>query len=231
MPDFIVIGHRGARGHEPENTLLSVRKALSLGVEWIEVDVYSVLGKLMVIHDERLERTTNGKGYLEEQTIEYLRYLDAGKGEKIPFLEEVLDTIGANRKINIELKGENTAVPVANLITEYITRNGWSNDNFLVSSFNHHELKKFKELFPEIRIGALTAALPFNYAKFGLELKAYSIHASLEFVNKAFVNDAHKRGMKFFVYTVNREEDVKRMRDLGVDGIFTDFPELSQLDS
>src|SRR5579862_6005632 len=94
-------GHRGAAGHEPENTLRSVRKALELGADGIEVDVYFVDGKLVVIHDDTLNRTTNGRGRLAENTFDYLRSLDAGKGERIPTLEEIFDTVNRRAVINV----------------------------------------------------------------------------------------------------------------------------------
>jgi len=105
-------GHRGARGHEPENTLRSVRKALELGADGIEVDVYFVDGRLMVIHDDTLNRTTNGKGPVAGRTFAELRALDAGKGERIPTLAEVFDAVNHRAVINMELKGPGTAAPV-----------------------------------------------------------------------------------------------------------------------
>ena len=229
MFDFIVFGHRGAAGHEPENTLLSIRKALSLGAQWIEVDVFSVQDKLVVIHDERLERTTNGKDYVEKCSLEYLRSLNAGKGEKIPFLSEVIDLVDRKASINIELKGDHTAEPTARLIEYYLTVGKWKDDQFLVSSFNHPELALFRSLLPRMKIGALIAHIPLNYAELGRDLGAYSIHASMEFVNEKLVEDTHRLGMKFFVYTVNHPEDLSRMKALNVDGIYTDFPEIGSV--
>lgn len=226
MSEFIIFGHRGAAGYEPENTLLSIRKALSLGAQWLEVDVYSVMDELLVIHDERLERTTNGEGYVTKCTREYLRSLNAGKGEKIPFLSEVFDLIGGKAGINVELKGANTAEPTAKLIQHYLTTGKMKADQFLVSSFNHPELAVFKKLMPHINIGALVAHIPLKYARFAEKLGAYSVNASLEFVSKEFVDDAHRRGMKFFVYTVNNPEDVTRVKALDVDGIFSNFPDI-----
>jgi glycerophosphoryl diester phosphodiesterase len=223
--EFICIGHRGAMGHAPENTLLSVKKALALGVKWVELDVYHVENELVVIHDDRLERTTNGTGYVQEQSLKYIRSLDAGEGEKIPFLKEILDLINGRIGINIELKGVNTAEPVVELIREYLKCEIWNTDKFLVSSFNHHELLKAKQLFPELKIGALMCAIPIDYADFGEKLDAYSVNPSIEFVNKTFVEDAHNRGLKVLVYTVNHPEDIKKMYDLGVDGVFTNYPD------
>src|SRR5262245_29681827 len=121
---FLCIGHRGARGYEPENTLLSFRKALALGAPCIELDVFAVGGQLVVFHDDRLERTTNGKGFLLEHSFEELRRLDAGKGEKIPTLSEVFAAVDRRAGINIELKGRNTAKPVADFVSRMRTE-GW----------------------------------------------------------------------------------------------------------
>src|SRR5712675_1536867 len=94
-------GHRGARGHEPENTVRSLRKALKLGADGIEVDVYFVDGELVVIHDDTLERTTNGKGRVEKKTFAYLRSLDAGLGEHIPTLREIFRAVDRRAVINV----------------------------------------------------------------------------------------------------------------------------------
>jgi len=220
------IGHRGAMGHEPENTLRSFQKALDLGVDMIELDVYVLkTGELVVIHDDKLNRTTNGDGYVIDKSFEEIRSLDAGQGEKIPTLEEVFDLVDKKVPINIELKGEGTALPVARLMEQYIADKGWTEKHFLVSSFNHYELKKFKEFKPKIRIGALITGIPIGYSDYGVKLDAYSINLSLEFINQDFVDDAHSKGLKVFVYTVNDKDDIKRMKDMGVDGLFSNYPD------
>ncbi len=221
---MLCIGHRGAMGHAPENTLKSIAKALELGAPWVEVDVYPVEGHLVVIHDNRLERTTNGSGYVWEQTFSYLRTLDAGQGEKIPTLEEVLDLISERAGINIELKVSGTAAWVAKMIQDRI-RTHWDVSNFLVSSFNHHEIAAVRQLDDRIRIGALISGLPLDYALFAQKLGAYSVHQSIEFVNREFIADAHDRNLKVFVYTVNHPEDITRMDAMGVDGVFTNYPD------
>ncbi|RLA12226.1 MAG: glycerophosphodiester phosphodiesterase [Gammaproteobacteria bacterium] len=223
-PAFLCIGHRGAMGHAPENTLASVRKALALGAEFIEMDVYWVDDQLMVFHDDRLERTTNGSGYLWDQSFELLRSLDAGDGEQIPTLDEVCKLIDQQAGLNIELKGPGTAAPVAAFIND-LALNGWQQTSLLVSSFDHRQLAELKQLNPNIRLGALTASLPVDNARFAESLGAYSVHASLDFIDQVFVTDAHARGIKVYVYTVNYPEDIARMRQLGVDGVFTNFPE------
>ena len=221
---MLCIGHRGAMGYEPENTLLSIRKALALGVDWVEVDVYNVENNLVVIHDRRLERTTNGTGYTEEQTFAYLRSLDAGKGEQIPTLSEVLETVKRQALINIELKGTNTAELVVNLIQKYIAR-GWSYADFLVSSFNHYELKKVKDYCPQIALGLLIYGLPLNYLEIAINLEAIAIIPNIDFVTTDLIQAAHQHNLKVLVYTVNDPDDLKRMRKLKVDGIFTNYPD------
>jgi len=223
--DFYLFAHRGAKGHEPENTLAAFAKALDLGARWMETDVYVVEDELVVFHDGRLERTTNGTGYVSESSLEYLRSLDAGKGQRIPFLTEVLDLIEGKSGINIELKGPGTATRVAVLIKQLLTNTSWRRDQFIVSSFDIPELLAFVRMMPEIRVGVLTANIPLDYAEFAEPLNAWSIHASMEFINREFVDDAHGRGKKLFVYTVNHPEDYERLRKLGIDGVFSDFPD------
>jgi len=223
-PQLLCIGHRGAMGHAPENTLRAIRTALELGARCVEIDVYSVDGHLVVFHDDRLERTTNGSGYLSEQSFEQLRALDAGYGERIPTLEEVCDAIDAKACLNIELKGPDTAAPVAALLAKLIAA-GWPSDTFLVSSFNHRSLQAMRQLNPDILLGALICGLPVDDARFATELGAFSVHACLDFVDQRFVDDAHDRGLKVFVYTVDHPDDLARMQRLGVDGVFSNFPE------
>jgi glycerophosphoryl diester phosphodiesterase len=226
MPDgeLLCIGHRGAMGHAPENTLLSIRKALSLGTPCIEMDVYNVDGHLVVFHDSRLERTTNGMGYLLDQRFDDLRTLNAGKGEKIPTLKEAFEAIQLKAGVNIELKGPDTAGPVVKFIYK-MRKTGWRNDLLLVSSFNHRELSLVRRLDPEIKLGAMMMGLPVDDAAFGESLGAYSVHLSLEFIDLRFVQDAHARGLRVFVFTVDHLEDIEKIREMGVDGVFTNYPE------
>ncbi len=223
-PELLCIGHRGAMMHASENTLASIHKALLLGALCIEIDVCSVDGHLVVFHDERLERTTDGKGYLKDQTFEYLRSLDAGDGQCIPTLEEVLLAIDSRAGLNIELKGSGAAAPVVRLIAELVA-GGYDKQTILISSFNHRELSEIKHLDNEIKLGALIRGLPVDDTRFAKDLGAFSVHPSLDFVDQQFVDDAHSRGLKVFVYTVNHPEDIERMYQLGADGVFTGFPE------
>ena len=220
---FLAIGHRGARGHEPENTLRSVRRALALGAHGIEIDVWFVDGELLVIHDAKLDRTTNGRGYVSRKTFAQLRALDAGQGERIPTLREVFETVDRRAFINIELKGRRTAGPVRALIAEFVEQRGWRFGDFVVSSFHRAELRAISD--PRIPIALLLARPTKLYALSARRVRAGAVNPALRFVTQRFVEDAHRRGLRVFVYTVNEPDDLARMRAWGVDGVFTDFPE------
>lgn len=224
LKQLLCIGHRGAMGHAPENTLSSFHKALQLGAPCVELDVHHVDGNLVVFHDDRLERTTNGSGYLAAQSFDHLRSLDAGHGEQIPTLGEVFELINKRAGVNIELKGPNTARPVAEFIS-ILRQQGWDDHLILVSSFNHRELEVIKQLDSRIKLGALFVGLLLEDADFAARLGAYSVHPSLEFVDQRFVDNAHSHGLRVFVFTVNHPEDINKVRELGVDGVFTNYPE------
>ena len=221
---MLCIGHRGAMGYAPENTLESVKKALELNTPWIEVDVQFVDNHLIVFHDDRLERTTNGTGYLLDRAFSYLRSLDAGGGQQIPTLEEVLELVAGRAGINIEIKNPGATAPVVKLIQKKIGRH-WDLSRFMVSSFFHREIKKVKALDDRILTGALIAGIPIDETAFAHELGAYSVNQSREFINHSFVRDAHRRGLQVFVYTVDIFEDIQRMQQLGVDGVFCNYPD------
>ena len=225
MSQLFCFGHRGAAGHEPENTLRSIRRALELGAHGVEVDVHFVDGQLVVIHDDTLRRTTNGSGRVANKSFAHLRTLDAGLGERIPTLPEVFDTVAHRGVINVELKGPHTAAPVAALITDHVERRGWRWEEFLVSSFDHAQIAEAKQHAPALRIAALITHVPRGLAAFAEKLGACAVNPSLRAVTPALVADAHRRGMKVFVFTVNEPADIARMSLLGVDGVFSNFPE------
>jgi glycerophosphoryl diester phosphodiesterase len=226
MNGFICFAHRGASGHAPENTLMAVQKALEMGAPWVEVDVYLAEGKPVVIHDRQLERTTTGTGDVTQHKISYIRSLDAGKGEKIPFLREVFDTVSGRAGINIELKGKDTAKPVCTMIGDYVTKGNLDYDQVLVSAFDPALLLEVKRLDSKIPIGVLVEKFSTETVRTAEEMGAFSIHLHQKAVTAEFVADAHRRGMKVFVYTVNRADGVLRMKGLGVDGVFTNYPAL-----
>ncbi len=223
---MIKIGHRGACGYEPENTLRSFAKAITLGVDIIELDVHVCKsGEVVVIHYDKVDYTTNGNGYVYEKTLDELQSLDAGQGEIIPTLEEVLNLIDRQVKVNIELKKPDTVQSVAHIIERYVHKKGWSYDDFLVSSFNHYALQQFHALLPQVDIGALLIGIPIGFADFAQKVNASIVVVAFHFINQDFVDDAHNREMKVFVFTVNDKDDIQRIKALGVDGIISDYPD------
>ena len=221
MPNMICIGHRGACGYAPENTLAAFELAITMGCPWLELDVYAVEGELLVIHDDTLERTTNGKGQVMQTPLATLRSLDSGNGQQIPTLKEVIELVDHRAGINIELKGPHTAAPVCQLLHDYLAQ-GWRSDEFMLSSFDHQELALADPLF---RRGALFHRAKKDYLARADRLGAYSLNLAIKLVTPELVQAAHGHGLQVLVYTVNEAADIQRMRDYGVDGIFCNYPD------
>jgi glycerophosphoryl diester phosphodiesterase len=226
VDSFLIFGHRGARALAPENTLLGLDTGIRVGADAVEFDVQlHPSGALLLFHDLRLERTTNGHGRLVDHSFDALRRLDAGKGQQIPTLEEALDLIEQRVIVNIELKtSDGTGEAVAGVLRQYLDA-GWPADRFLVSSFHLPELWEFKQLLPMIPIGALYAGVPLDWSGSAVELGAAAIHLSAEFVDPRLVADAKSHDLKVNVYTVNDLHEAEQLRSFGLDGIFTDFPD------
>ncbi len=220
---MICIGHRGARAYAPENTLDSIEVAIEHGAQWVEVDIRTHSNELIVLHDEHLDRTTNGNGHIEQQTLATLRTLDAGNGQQIPLLQEVISHVNRRVIINIELKDTNCIDRLIMLIEEFVEA-GWQYDDFLISSFFHHQLQQLKQRQPRILIGVLSAGVMLEYAKFAQELNAWSINLCAQSITQALVDDAKERGLKVLVYTVNNQQQFAEFKAMGVDGLFTDYP-------
>ncbi len=225
-PDFLCIGHRGARGHAPENTLRALNTGIRLGADWLEFDVQlHPSGALLLLHDLTLDRTTNGHGRLIDADIDTLRRLDAGDGQPLPTLEDALDLIEQRAGANIELKSaDGTGTAVATVLRRYIDA-GWPAERLLVSSFHLPELWEFKQAAPEIPVAPLLGGVPLDWAGCVQTLEAAAISLSAEFVDPRLVADAKAHGRRVYVYTVNDPNEMRRLRELGIDGVFTDYPE------
>ena len=214
-----------ARGYAPENTLPSIELALSQGADWIEIDVQMADGECWVIHDNTLDRTTSGSGPVADATRETLQSLDAGDGATIPTLAQVMDCVAGRAGLNIELKGAGTAGFVAAAIANRVQAGESDWGDFIVSSFHHGWLQAVRTLEPKIPVGALYLGVPVDLAASAEALGAVAVHLGLDFIDPAMVDDAHARGLAVYVYTVNSEADLRRMGELGVDGVFTDYPD------
>jgi glycerophosphoryl diester phosphodiesterase len=190
------IGHRGANGYCKGNTLLCFEIAIEFGVDMVELDVHLKNNKLFVVHNIKKIKSDN------------------------PTLEQVIDLMARRVKINIELKGKGTALPVALLLEEYIKK-GWQRDDFMVSSFRAKELKNFQDQNTGIKIGLLAR----RKKKIAKNLNLYSINLGLRIADKGFIDRLHERGFRVFVWTVNKKRDIERLMSFKVDGIITDYPD------
>lgn len=226
MSKILKIGHRGAKGYENENTLVSFQKAIDLGADGIELDVQlSLDNEIMVIHDETLDRTTDGKGFLNTFSLEKLKSFRTQNGEQIPTLQEVLDAVDQKCFINIELKGKGTAKPVIELIQRYIKEKNWSYNLFLVSSFDWKMLGEVRNLDAMIPIGVLTEESIDHAIAFAKESKAQNIHPCFHLITLENTEQMQKEGFQVFAWTVNELEDIQKMKTFNVNGIITDFPD------
>jgi glycerophosphoryl diester phosphodiesterase len=220
------IGHRGASGYEPENTLISFEKAIDLNADGIELDVHlSLDGELIVIHDETINRTTIGKGAVKELTLQELKKFHTSKNQEIPTLIEVFDLVHRRCFINIELKGIGTAKPVNNLINYYISDKKWESTDFLVSSFDWNMLEEFHTLNPKIRIGILTEESIKEALAFAKKVKAFSIHPDYVLLSKENVALMQENGFEVFPWTVNSEDAIQKVKSFNVKGIISNFPD------
>jgi len=218
-----VLGHRGAPALEPENTLRSFKKAIELGVDQIELDVhFSKEGELMVIHDEKLNRTTNGKGFVKDFTLAELKKLDAGKGEEIPTLQEVIKLV---RDKDVFLQVELKELNMEKHVLDLIQKNNFE-EKVMIISFLHKELRKIKELNSRIKTGILIGRRFVDPLKRLREVKADAASMRHTLVSKRLVGKLHQNNIELTVWVVNELKDVRRMVDLGVDIIGTDKPDL-----
>jgi len=220
MNSILKIGHRGAKGHKPENTLVSFEKAIDLNVDGVELDVHlSSDGKLIVIHDGTIDRTTNGKGLVNQFTASELQK------HGIPTLTEVLDLANRQCFVNIELKGIGTEKPVIELIEHYILYKKWFYNDFLVSSFDWKMLEDVHFLDPRIRIGLLTEDAIEEAVAFAKKIKAFSIHPDYVLLSKENVALMQDNGFEVYPWTVNSIEDIQKIKSFNVNGIISDFPD------
>lgn len=229
-----VWAHRGASGYYPENTISSFEGAIKQNADGIELDVHlSKDGYLIVCHDETLNRTTNGKGFIKQYDLYELKQLDAGswydkkfKGEKIPLLEEVIDLIkGTKMELNIELKAGSIFYPVIEeKVLKMVDKYGIKKQ-VIISSFDHYSLVKIKDLDKDIKTGILyMEALykPLDYVK---TTKANALHPNYITLTKDIVDEAKAIGIDVNPYTINNEEHVRMIKPMNVNAIITNYPD------
>ena len=228
---FMSIAHRGASGRANENTLRAFSSAINMGCDMIELDVRMVDETLMVFHDRDLARIFGIKKDISECSPDDLKNLVMQGGDKIPTLEEALDCIGGQTKVNIELKSKETGIAVVNLLERYVKTPLWEYSDFLITSFGHNELERIRIVTDKIPIGLVFDDRNRDLISLGQSLalakhlKVWSISVSNEVVTEELILLAHHEGMKVLVYTVNDPDEICFLKSLGVDGVFSDYPD------
>lgn len=230
MSQICIIAHRGASGSAPENTLVSFSKAMNAGADFIELDIHlSKDGELIVMHDETVNRTTNGKGKIKDLALEQIKCLDAGswfgikfKGLAVPALDEVFQLSGGKIKLLIEVKGSPRKYPgIEKKLVETINKYD-AEDWCIVQSFDDEILKNISRLDSSITLHQLVVGrvFPLNMPPF-----IRAVNPNHHFVSGKKIERIHSQGRKIFVWTVNEEKKMKKLISLGVDGIITNYPE------
>ncbi len=223
---FLIIAHRGASSITPENTLKAFKKAIELKADCIEFDVHkSKDGEIIIMHDANTFRTTGHLGSVKEMTLEELRQLDCGDGEKIPTLQELVKLAKGEISLNCEVKVRGIAEQIIKILNEED-----SLETTIISSFKHDVLLKIQKLEPRIKLASLepnkTGWISSwisrrKLIRVAINNKFYAINPFFKLVNKNFIAKTHNNNLKIFPWTVNSDSAIKRLINLGVDGIIT----------
>ncbi|OIQ23355.1 glycerophosphodiester phosphodiesterase family protein [Lacinutrix sp. MedPE-SW] len=220
------IGHRGAKGYVAENTLESINKALALKVDGIEIDVHKCKsGELVVFHDFTLDRITNGVDEVSKFTLQELKSLKVDGQYQIPTLQEVLKTINRSCFLNIELKGKNTAAKTVDIIEYYVLNENWEYSDFIVSSFQHQELKEVYSLNNKIPLAVLTKANLEEAITFAKTINTKILHPNFALLSESNVKRAQSNGYIINTWTVNTPKAIARMKKYKVNAIISDYPD------
>jgi len=235
---FIVIGHRGAKGYAPENTLPSFEKGLECKADMIEFDVRLTKdARIIIMHDATVDRTTNGTGFVSSLTLKQIKSLDAGawfspefKGTKVPTLQETIACIKGKAKFDIEIKKDpHSGKAIEEKLVNEILKNNILNDTIIVS-FDLLSLKKIKKIEPHLRVGFLF------FQNYGFErglreilsIGGEEVHPEYPCLNIHLISRAHRNGILVRAWNPNDEEEMNKLIKMGVNGIGTDFPDITR---
>jgi glycerophosphoryl diester phosphodiesterase len=233
----LIIGHRGAMGYAPENTIASFEKGLALGADLIELDVHlSADGYLVVIHDSTVDRTTDGNGYVKDMMLAQLKKLDAGSWyrpefarEKIPTLPEVLEWAKGRVGLVIEIKNGPISYPgIEEKVIEALKAYGME-EGVIVISFDHRCVRRVKQIRPRIATGILYVGRLIDPVAAARAAMAIAIHPKADYLTKEVVEVAHRAGLAVSTWTVNNLSRLEELIEMGVDSIGTNYPDLLYL--
>lgn len=233
-----IFAHRGASGYAPENTIAAVRAAAEMGCEWVELDVKLTADNVPIIfHDSTLERTTNGSGDIQSLTYDEIKALDAGSwygesffNETIPTLEEMLDVlIECNLGLNLEIKPcEGRDKETAEIVLDQLSRIWDDHDRIIISSFSEVCLEVAKEMTRDWQRALIIDDIPENWVETAeyLDVQALHINGNHEALEREILEDMMDQEYAIRAYTINDPQTAKILLSYGVDGIFTDTPDV-----
>ncbi len=233
---MLVLAHRGASGYAPENTLPAFQKAIEQGADGFELDVQMTKdGEIVVIHDETIDRTSDGKGWVKDYTLAELRKFNYNKTHPeyehadIPTMREVFELVKpTNLVINIEIKTGIVFYPIEEKLLA-LTKEFGMEERVFYSSFNHYTVKKIHELDPSTVVGFLYADGPIDMPAYGEKHGVNALHPALYNLQyPGFVEECKKRGLKLHVWTVNEEKYVKMCMDAQTDSVITNYPDMAR---
>ncbi|WP_330327140.1 glycerophosphodiester phosphodiesterase [Streptomyces pseudovenezuelae] len=220
--NFLTIGHRGVMGTEPENTLRSFVAAQQAGLDVIELDLHlSKDGALVVMHDTDVDRTTDGAGPIAEKTLTELRALDAGRGERVPVFEEVLDAVRS------PLQAEIKDIAAARALAEVMTRRDLVS-RVEVSSFHDEAIAEIGRLVPGVRTALIGSRFGPDIVERAVEAGAETVCLNIRRLTLEVVEAARKADLKIIGWVVNTQDQLRLVRALGLDGATTDYPEIKR---
>ena len=215
------VGHRGAAGHAPENTIAAIRKGVSLGVDFVELDVRRTRdGRLAVIHDELVDRTTNGTGPVCEMTWHELQQLDAGNRKGVPCVEAALAAANGHAGVILEIK-----TPGIGPDLHRVVRASNFEGPIIYASFLHSEILQIRKMDRLAATMALMECVPVSGAAFARDANATLVGLCHDSATAGFMAALHEAGLKVLLYTVNGPRLIQRAIDLGADGVISDYPE------
>lgn len=221
---MLVIGHRGAAGLAPENTIEAIAAAIAAGADIIELDVRLTKdGKLIVIHDARLSRTHKHRDSVANLTLKQIR--ERTKDKPIPLLSDVLDEFFGTTLLNIEIKSRGAAPVVVKLLKRKYIKKASEWDNVIISSFMAYELVRTRRLAPKANIALLHSRNPFIFIAYHRFLHFTAVGFHRLYLNKFALEIAHRAKIFTYVYTVNRPGSIKHLAEQGIDGVVTNYPD------
>lgn len=230
----LIVGHRGVAGTHPENTMASIQQAITLGLDWVEVDVQPTKdGVLVVCHDHTIDRCSNGKGRVDAYTLAELQAFDFGSWFTDDFVDESILTLQAllevaaksNLGLNLEIKVDHhDSEAIVKQLKSQLDSSSITNDKLILSSFSHDIMRVLHQHCSDYRLGVISERLNDNVRSLLLEISAFSCHLNYFWLRESHVQELHRNDYQVWCFTVNTPESFPLLQS--VDAIFSDFPSL-----